>query len=259
MPTDDPDGAVDRLYAVRPADFVKERNAVAKALKRAGRRDEAARVEKLPRPTPSVWAVNQLARHVPALVQRLAEATARLQGGGAGSYAEALGAHRDVLKELRAKAEEILAASELRPTRDALARVVHDLRAGILDPELRPVVESGRLERDVADEGMVNPFEQELPARAAATPGRAAAPDGEAARRETKRLKEEARLARLRRLKQLREDVAAAERARDRSEQAVEAARRALTDAERRLVESRSAVEATKAALSRAESAPEPS
>jgi len=259
VPTDDPDGVVDRLYAVRPADFVKERNAVAKALKGAGRREEAARVEKLPRPTPSVWAVNQLARHVPGLVQRLAEATARLQGGGAGSYAEALGVHREVLKELRAKAEEILAASELRPTLDVLARVVNDLRAGILNPELRPLVEGGRLERDVGEEGMVNPFEQELPRRPpAATPGPAAARDGEADRREAKRLKEEARLARLRRLKQLREDVAAAEEARTRGEKAVEAARRALNEAERRLAESRAAVESTKAALETTEAEPEP-
>ncbi len=256
--TDDANEAndpIDRLFAVRPADFVKERNAVAKALKAAGKGDEAARALKLPRPTPSVWAVNQLARHVPALVQRLVEATARLQAGGAGSYADALGAHRDALKRLRGKAEEILEASQMRPTLDVLAHVVQDLRAGILNPESRPRVEGGRLERDVADEGAANPFEQELPfASRAATPNAAPAPDAESARQREARARKDARVARLGRLEELREAVAAAEAAGDRDERAVEAARRGLSDAERKLAASRAALVAARAALETAES-----
>jgi len=256
-------GELDRLHAVRPADFVKARDALARALKAAGKREEAAAVGKLPRPTPSVWAVNQLARHVPALVQRLGEATARLQEGGAGPYAEALAAHREVLKVLRAKAEEILEAAELRPTLEVLSRVVHDLRAGILNPESRPLVESGRLVRDVADEGTANPFEQELAAAVAGVAAKASAPpadSGAASRRAEAqaqaRAREEARLARLRRLKQLREAVAAAEAARERDETAVAGARRALADAERRLEASRAALAAAAAALAAAESDP---
>jgi hypothetical protein len=248
--------AIDRLFAVRPADFVKERNAVAKALKGAGKREEAERAMKLARPTPSVWAVNQVARHVPALVQRLVEATARLQAGGAGSYAEALAAHRDVLKELRAKAEEILEASAMRPTLDVLTRVVHDLRAGVLNPESRPSIEAGRLSRDVADEGAANPFEQELPFSAPTTAPAAKAapaPDVERTRREEARAIEEARVARLRRLKQLREAVAASEATHARDEKAAEAARRAVADAEAKLAASRAALAASGAALEAAE------
>src|SRR5438552_8225005 len=104
------DDDIGRLYSVRPADFVGERNATAKKLKAAGRREVAATVEKLPRPTLSVWAVNQIARQEPALVRRLADATAALQGGNRGEalrYADVLAAHREVLKSLRLKAEEI--------------------------------------------------------------------------------------------------------------------------------------------------------
>jgi hypothetical protein len=247
--------AIDRLFAVRPADFVRERNAAAKALKAEGKREEAARVEKLPRPTPSVWAVNQLARHVPALVQRLVEATARLQAGGEGSYADALAAHRDVLKALRAKAEEILEASEMRATLEVLTRVVHDLRAGVLNPESRPSVESGRLERDVADEGAANPFEQDAPraagraAEPAAAPKPAPSREDERARRAEARALEEARVARLRRLKQLREAVATAETARDRDVKAVEGARRVLADAQRKLAEAQARLADAEAAL----------
>jgi hypothetical protein len=265
--TDAPD-AVDRLYAVKPADFVKERNAAAKMLKAAGKREEAARALKLPRPTPSVWAVNQLARHVPALVQRLVEATARLQAGGEGTYAEALAAHRDVLKQLRAKGDEILAASEMRPTLDVLTRVVHDLRAGVLNPESRSLIESGRLERDVPDEGAANPFEQELPfappaaAQLAPTAGQSApgaapkpapAADAGRARRAEVRAIEEARVARLRRLKQLREAVAAAETARERDAKAVEGARRLLSDAEAKLTDAEAALAKARTALAAAE------
>jgi hypothetical protein len=213
-----------------------------------------------------VWAVNQLARHVPALVERLVEATARLQAGGEGSYAEAVGAHRDVLKALRAKAEEILEAAELRPTLDVLTRVVHDLRAGVLNPETRPQVESGRLVRDVADEGAVNPFEQELPApkTVAAKPATAPADSGEASRRAEAQARaeaharEEAQLAHLRRLKPLREAVAVAEATRDRDEGAVTAARRALSEAERRLESSRAALTKAAAALEAAEADAKP-
>jgi hypothetical protein len=253
----DTQAKVDRLYAVRPADFVKERNAVAKALKAAGKREEGARVEKVPRPTPSVWAVNQLARHVPSLVQRLVEATARLQAGGEGTYADALGAHREVLKTLRAKAEEILEASEMRATLEVLTRVVHDLRAGVLDPQSRPLLESGRLERDVAEEGAANPFEQELPfSSPLAAPKPAPAGNTERARREEARAIEEARVARLRRLKELREAVAAAETARNRDAKSVETARRALADAERQLAGSEAVLAASHVALEAAEGEP---
>ena len=161
MPAPETDDDIGRLFSVRPADFVGERNATAKKLKAAGRRDDAATVEKLPRPTLSVWAVNQIARQEPALVRRLAEATAALQGGNRGEasrYADVLAAHRDVLKALRLKAEEILDSAGLRTTPDLLTRVVHDLRAGISSPESRLLIESGRLVRDVADDSDVNPF-----------------------------------------------------------------------------------------------------
>ena len=52
-------------------------------------------------------------------------------------YADVLAAHREVLKALRQKAEEILNASGFRPAPDLLTRVVHDLRAGISSPESR--------------------------------------------------------------------------------------------------------------------------
>ena len=51
---------LDRLYRASPTAFVALRNQLARALKQAGRREEADRVAKLARPTPVAWLINQL-------------------------------------------------------------------------------------------------------------------------------------------------------------------------------------------------------
>jgi hypothetical protein len=279
---------IGRLFSVRPADFVGERNATVKKLKAAGRRDDAAAVEKLPRPTLSVWAVNQIARQEPALVRHLADATAALQGGNRGQalrYADVLAAHRDVLKALRLKAEEILDSAGFRPAPDLLTRVVHDLRAGISSPESRPLIESGRLVRDVADDSEVNPFAGAPEAapgprtqarthdrtedgtedgtdggtddHVAQEQAKAHARDAARAREEA-RARDEARAFQRRRIENLRERLATARAASERDEREVEAARRALKEAERRLERARASLAEAAAALQTAEGDAEP-
>lgn len=272
MATPETDDDIGRLFSVRPADFVGERNATVKKLKAAGRRDDATTVEKLPRPTLSVWAVNRIARQAPALVRRLADATAALQGGnrgGTSSYADVLAAHRDVLKALRLKAEEILNASGFHPAPDLLTRVVHDLRAGISRPESRPLIESGRLVRDVTDDGVVNPFAG-APGAAPGTDeptdrrtddrtsNRTARARDEARAREEARARDQARAFQKRRIENLRERVATAQAASARDEREVEAARRALKEAERRLESARATLVEASAALEAAEKNAEP-
>jgi hypothetical protein len=239
---------IGKLFAVPPAAFVKARNGVVKALKAAGRREEASAVEKLPRPTASVWAVNQLARQAPTLLRRLVVATERLQTGEHAGYAGAMAEHRDALKALRFEAERILEGAALRSTPELLARVAHDLRAGVLAPETRPLLERGRLVHDVADEDALSPFAQELPSMAPAAATAAAAQDDVKA-------KEAARLARERRRQELREALADAQATSDRAEADVDAAGRALADAEQRLAEARAAVAEAVAALDAASEA----
>jgi hypothetical protein len=279
------DDDIGRLFSFRPAEFVGERNALVKKLKAAGRREDAALVEKLPRPTLSVWAVNQLARQEPALLRRLADATAGLQAGNAGgasSYADLLAAHREVLKALRLKAEELLDAAGFRPAPDLLTRVVHDLRTGISSPESRPLIERGRLVRDLADDSEANPFAgaPELAPRPEAhahvrsdvrSDDRSAATSEpepreqerararEAAReREQARARAEARAFRRRRIENLRERVATARAASERDERALEGARRALKEAEHRRELTGAALAEAVAALEAAEADPEP-
>ena len=59
------------LYAVAPDAFVEARNALVKELKAAGDKEEAAAVAKLRRPSATAWALNQLARTRPELVDRV--------------------------------------------------------------------------------------------------------------------------------------------------------------------------------------------
>ena len=246
------DDEIGKLFAVSPAAFVKERDAVVKALKAAGRRDEAASVAKLPRPSASVWAVNQMARQAPALVARLVAATARLQTGEHGNYAGAVAEHREALKSLRFEAERVLEAGAIRATPDLLARVAHDLRAGVMDPETRSLIERGRLVRDVVEEDALSPFEQELPPAPPPASKAAAAKDDRAAQERQKEA-EAARLAHERRLRELRDAVAAAQATIERAEADVEGARRALAAAEHRLSAARDAAAKADAVLEAAE------
>lgn len=149
----------DRLFVVPPAEFVAARKALVSALKAAGRRAEAAAIEKRPRPSVSTWATNQVARREPELIRELGEVTARLRAAGGPDYAEAIAQHRAVLKTLRAKAEEVLSRAGLRAALPALAQVLQNLRAGMASAQARPLVAAGQLIQDIATTEEASPFE----------------------------------------------------------------------------------------------------
>jgi hypothetical protein len=164
----------DRLFVVPPAEFVAARKAMASALKAAGRRAEAAAIEKRPRPSVSTWATNQVARSEPDLLRKLGEVTARLRAAGGPDYAEAIAQHRAVLKTLRAKAEEVLTAAGLRAALPVLAQVLQNLRAGMASAQARPLVAAGQLIQDIAPTEEASPFES---AEAATRAGERPPPD----------------------------------------------------------------------------------
>ena len=63
MSSPDPvEDAAEHLYGVAFADFIKERDARAKELRKAGEKEAAAEVGKLPKPSQVAYAANQLAR-----------------------------------------------------------------------------------------------------------------------------------------------------------------------------------------------------
>ncbi len=147
--TSDP---ADSLYETLPAEFVKARSALVKSLKAQGQRAEADRISRMARPTVSVWATNQIARRASDLVARLADVTRRLQGGlqrDRDRYAAAINEHRELLNQLRERAEKVLGEGGLRVAPPVIAAAVQNFRTGLADEAVLPLLVRGRLEHDV--------------------------------------------------------------------------------------------------------------
>ena len=258
----------DSLYEIIPAEFVKARNELAKSLKAQGQRAEADRISKMSRPSASVWASNQIARHAADLVARLAEVTARLQGGvqrDRDLYAAAINEHRELLNRLRERAEEVLGEGGLRVAPPVIAAAVQNFRAGLADEAVRPLLERGRLEQDVgletggllgmsaADLGSAPAPRQPAPSRPPHHGPTTGDHDRERERREQARALAKARAEAERRVHALRKSAEAAAAARAKQESEVNGARQRLESAERALVAAQAAEREAAAALSTAE------
>ena len=240
MTADPVEEAAERLYGLPLEDFTRERDARAKELRKAGEKDAAAAVGKLPKPSQVAWVANQLGR---AGADELLEAgaamrEAQLGGGGREALREATAAERAAVDALVRDAEELRKLSS--DAKDRLRTLLHAVAA---DEELRDRFEAGRITEE-PEAGGAWPTGAFAAAPAGDRPKRkAAAPKeresaaatrkreererkaAERARREAERRREEAERRKLeRRLKAARE---AAEEARRR----LEAAREAYEDA----------------------------
>jgi exonuclease VII large subunit len=151
---DDPAAA---LFSTRPGEFVAARDAMAAELRRQGRKEEAAAIKALPKPSPSVWALNQLAAREPEAIERLitaSRALERTQGGADGeegrrAYREALATQRTALDHLVDGARRALEEAGLAASRTVLDRIGSDLRSAVLDREAEEQLRQGRLLRDL--------------------------------------------------------------------------------------------------------------
>ncbi len=153
----------DDLYGLALDRFVPERGALAKALRADERRDEAAAVAALRKPSVAAWAVNQVVRSQPAGVQQLfaagdelRDAQARLlAGSGDGKALRAAGEReRDAIDELVRAARGLLSSDghELSPA--VVERVSDTLHAAALNEGAREQVREGRLERELRHVGL---------------------------------------------------------------------------------------------------------
>lgn len=237
---DDPAAA---LFAVRPGEFVAARDALVADLRRQGRKDEAAAVKALPRPSPSVWALNQLAASDPEGIDRLVTASRALekaQGaeGEAGkrAYRESLAAQRSALDRLTDQARRTLEEAGLAAGRAVLDRIGSDLRSAVLDRKAEEQLRQGRLLRDLGQADFSALLDRIPPAgdehRPRATRPSAPAPDDRAAHR--KRLAEvEARLSEAEdTLEQARGEARKAHRDRLRAEERLATLKRQLAEAD---------------------------
>ena len=147
----------DRLFELPHDEFVSERKAIASALRHAGRRAEAEKASKLPKPTVAAWAANQIIRSQRRDIGRLQKAGEALEQaqeatiGGAGdasSLRKASRDHREALDQLT-RALRGLVDAQGHALSDAVILRARDTLAAIsLDARLRPYASCGRLTKE---------------------------------------------------------------------------------------------------------------
>jgi hypothetical protein len=263
------DEATDRLYGLPLEDFVRERDAAAKALRAEKQRDAAKQVGALAKPSAAAWAVNAIAREQPKLRDELLAAGDALRDAQdeavAGKGGEAL---RDATARQRKAIDAILtAAGELQPGgkslgRAALDRLRQTLQAAAGDEAVRTALELGRLVRD-AEGGGAWPFGGDDDEPAEPKPRKRAASKARDGDREREQEEREERAAREReaaerrkeieaRLGEARTERRARERELARAEREAERAAKRLDQAQEALEDARAAAEEAQSELTAA-------
>jgi hypothetical protein len=244
----------DRLYGLPLEDFVSERDAAAKALRRAGDRDAADALAKLPKPTPAAWAANQVARTEPEILDAFLASGTALREAQEAALAGDASSLREATRAQRAAVEAFMAAAQpLQPAGRKLSRAMSDrLRTTLLaaagNEELSDALAEGRLALEAEAGGAWPPPEQ---ADVAAAPRRAKA---KAAARPAKRAEGREPVRATRKAKprdEAAEREAAEAKERERAER--EAAKRERDALERELREARGALKVRERALAAAE------
>jgi hypothetical protein len=163
------------LYGLPLERFTEERNALARELRRAGRREESTNAARLPKPSLAAWAVNQLVRTQRREVSDLlgagdalrAAQAALLDGrGNADALRDAVENERVARERLTNRARGLLSSEghELSPA--TLSKVSETLNAAALDDDARAKVEHGCLVRELHHVGL-GTLEAGTPARSA--------------------------------------------------------------------------------------------
>jgi hypothetical protein len=143
---------LEELFTTPPEEFVARRDAAARAWRKDGRRDEAAAVAGLRRPSLGQWALDVVARRRPALVAAFVDAVAAVEQAGAGSpLRERLDAVRLAENALLAAATEVLGDRRTRAG-GSKADLLALLREIAVSSELRQALSDGRLHGGSATE-----------------------------------------------------------------------------------------------------------
>ena len=216
------------LYGLPLDEFTAARDELAKAHRRDGRKEDAARVAALRKPVLAAWVVNRLARDEREAMRGLVDAAGAIRSGGDGAER----AFRDALDRLTTSARSLLAA-EGRAAEPTLQQVSATLRAGAAsDPD---ALLAGALTQPIEASGF-----GPMAGASLAPPSRASRPKAaprvdrkavERARRVVAEAREDAR--------RLERAATAAERDSRKARQAAEAARERLGEAQARLADAR--------------------
>jgi hypothetical protein len=250
-----PDERVARLYGFPLERFTAERNALAAELSSEGDRDAAAAVKALRKPSAAAWAVNQLVRAEPDLVEALLGAGGELRqahrqaasGRRAEQLRAAAEAERAAVERLMTRAPAVLGRVPSAAVSEAIRNTLH---AASSDDDARNRVRTGTLTTELQPIGLgpapASSPRSRGPAKAAKTAKAARAADEAEAKQRASQLAE-MRKAAAAAEKALQREVEAATRALERAEEAhararetAEAAAERAKEARRRLREARS-------------------
>jgi hypothetical protein len=264
----------DDLYGLPLDRFVPERAALAKSLRADKRRDEAAAVAALRKPSVAAWAVNQLVRSQGSAVAELyaagdalrdAQAALRAGSGDGRALRAANERERAAVDTLVPAARGLLDSDghELSPT--VVERVADTLHAAALDEAAREQVRAGRLERELRHVGLglgesvfaPSPAKPAKPAKEAkaAKPGAPTKADRERRQREAREQAEAAKQAERERAAAQKAARAAETAARRKVERSISALRNAEQRRERAAQALADADEALEAAQAQADEA----
>ena len=154
---------VDDLYGLPLDRFVPERTALARSLRKDGKRDDATEVAGLRKPSVAAWAVNQLLRTQRKAIDELLEAGDGLRSaqddvlagrGDARSLRAAVERERLAVQELTDSARGLLSSEGHELSDTIVERVSDTLHAAALDDDARAQVNGGRLERELRHVGL---------------------------------------------------------------------------------------------------------
>ena len=148
-----------RLYGLPLAEFTAERNRAARELRAEGRREDAAAVAGLPKPTLAAWAINMISRtrrrEVDLLLDsgnRLYDAQrANLESGERANLDRARRSFDEATVEATSSAREVLGE---RATQATLERIAETLRSAALTPEGRELLATGLLTKELSSTGL---------------------------------------------------------------------------------------------------------
>jgi hypothetical protein len=145
-----PESEAERLYGLSLDEFIPARDEAVRRLRDEGRREDAAAIKALRKPSNPAWVVNRLAREVPKVVDGLLAAGQRLrdtQLSGGGRLKDALEDERVALDRAMRNAEEIATHAGLAST-STMLRVRETLHLAALDPDVAADVKRGVLSRE---------------------------------------------------------------------------------------------------------------
>ncbi|MFI5267271.1 MAG: hypothetical protein ACHQ7M_07835, partial [Chloroflexota bacterium] len=150
-----------QLYGLPLAEFTAARNELAARLRKQEGRAASDAIKALAKPSVTAWALNQVARRQPALIdgllttgQELARAQERLLAGrGQAEFREASQAEKQAVARLVQAAAAVLAETERAPGKSMLDRLEATARAAATDTAGGERLRAGRLTADLDPTG----------------------------------------------------------------------------------------------------------